>query len=230
MAKPNPNPPQLTPQDIERFWSKVNKAPGQGATGECWEWQLSCCNKGYGKFNIVGRILKAHRVSYFLHYKEWPFNLLICHHCDNPPCCNPDHLFKGTNDENMADMMKKNRHASLTGTTNPAAKITESDVMEIRRRYDAGEFAPLKWADEFNVTNATIGQIIRNQSWRHLPHTKFQAGTSHLPKNGSKLSERDVQEIRRLANTYSRSALANMFKVCAGTIRLILAGKTWVHS
>lgn len=93
----------------ERFWEKVDR----GADEECWTWRASTVPKGYGKINIGGRIVYAHRVSWFLATGEWP-DLYVLHHCDNPPCVNPAHLWLGTLAENNADMTAKGR-ARRTG-------------------------------------------------------------------------------------------------------------------
>jgi hypothetical protein len=91
-----------------RFWEKVEK------TGGCWRWTGGTNNKGYGIFCWKGkgqnRMEGAHRVSYFLAHGVWPGEKLVCHTCDNPSCVRPEHLFLGTNSENLRDMVSKGRH------------------------------------------------------------------------------------------------------------------------
>lgn len=95
----------------ERFWEKVEKTDG------CWLWTASLTNKGYGEFrlNEPSPIL-AHRVAYELAHGPIPPGLFVCHHCDNPPCVRPDHLFLGTQKDNAQDMVRKGRHANTKKT------------------------------------------------------------------------------------------------------------------
>lgn len=87
----------------ERFWDKVVK------TESCWLWDASVDRKGYGKINHNGKPKSAHRLSYEIAYGPIPEGMFVCHKCDNPPCVRPDHLFIGTNKDNMADMKSKGR-------------------------------------------------------------------------------------------------------------------------
>lgn len=96
----------MNAQMIERFWSKVRKTDG------CWEWQACLNEKGYGIFGTGGKkIDRAHRISYRLLVGPVPNGMFICHHCDNPACVRPDHLFVGTNRDNVDDMLSKSRNS-----------------------------------------------------------------------------------------------------------------------
>lgn len=89
---------------IARFWPKVDKA------GDCWIWKASKRRKGYGQFQLNGTMVSAHRVAWQIEHGEIPAGLLVCHHCDNPSCVRPDHLFLGTNSDNQKDAGAKKRH------------------------------------------------------------------------------------------------------------------------
>jgi hypothetical protein len=93
---------------LVRFWSKVDKTEGLGPEGTCWEWAAGKTKRGYGRFLYNRKHIYSHRFL-FLYYLNDLRGLKILHHCDNPPCCNPDHLFVGTQKDNMDDMISKNR-------------------------------------------------------------------------------------------------------------------------
>ncbi len=144
----------------KRFWSKVDVCE----VGECWEW-LASKREGYGRFwipagpNRPGRLWEAHSVAWILTYGPIPKGLLCCHHCDNPSCCNPYHLFLGTNRDNHIDAAKKGRRAKA---------LTEDEVLEIRRLYKAGEKTQQDLADEFGVDQSAVSDIVRRETWGWL--------------------------------------------------------------
>ena len=90
--------------ELQRFWEKVQKK-----SGGCWTWLGAKNNQGYGNFNVGGKFERAHRIAYCLSIGEVPAGLFVLHHCDNPSCVNPKHLFLGTQKDNMQDCLKKGR-------------------------------------------------------------------------------------------------------------------------
>lgn len=92
------------PASVETsFWLRVRKGEG------CWEWSGWRAGSGYGQIKVNKRIESAHRLSWILHHGAIPKGLIVCHHCDNPPCVRPDHLFLGTYSDNVRDAMHKGR-------------------------------------------------------------------------------------------------------------------------
>lgn len=178
MSEVNITPPYLHTQDIVRFWKYVDKTHGHGSKGDCWEWIGTRSPLGYGKFTttleyeVGARPVFAHRLAYFLNTGRWT-KLLVCHHCDNPPCCNPSHLFEGTDGENMADKVRKRRHLKRPediprGEACVMAKLTESDVKEIRAMYASGGYSYHELGVRFKVSLSMIHRIAKRKAWTHI--------------------------------------------------------------
>jgi HNH endonuclease/helix-turn-helix protein len=142
--------------------------PGLPPETECWEWTGSLNGAGYGTIRMVDRKIPAHRVAYELFVGSIPDGLIICHHCDNPPCCNPRHLYPGTHVDNAHDMVMRGRNhvVSLPGSVNPAAKISAEDAASIRRIYAQGGVIQKDLAEMFGITQTTVSAIVRGKSWR----------------------------------------------------------------
>lgn len=135
---------------IEAFWEKVNKS------GNCWEWLGVKNSKGYGYLKNEGHMTSAHRFVYEL--KVGPIGVLhVCHHCDNPGCVNPDHLFLGTQKDNMQDCVKKGR-INQRGEKNNNCKLTDVEVMRIRER--AGSCPQQVFVAEYGMSSGYISEII----------------------------------------------------------------------
>lgn len=157
------------------FWAKVDKSGGPDA---CWPWTGARWTiRPYGHLERNGHKIKAHRYSWELTHGPIPTGLQVCHLCDNPPCCNPTHLFLGTQQDNMDDMVSKGRHkngsrthpeAMLRGERHPRAILTASQVAEIRARYIPFEVTQSRLAREYGVSQGAISFVIRGTTWREL--------------------------------------------------------------
>lgn len=154
-----------------RFWSWVQKSEPD----KCWPWQGCTEPFGYGVFTFASYDTRqAHRVAWELTNGPVPDGLCVLHRCDNPPCCNPAHLFLGTRRDNNTDMEAKGR-ARHAGARNPSrgeshwqAKLTEASVREIRARYAAGNVTHRQLASAYHVSHETIRQLLLRNTWAHV--------------------------------------------------------------
>jgi len=151
----------------ERFWAKVDKK----GPDDCWEWTgaLGGDRYGhrYGQIGISGKIVRAHRVSWELANGPIPKGICVLHHCDNPSCVNPSHLFLGTKLDNAQDAIKKGRYVNLRGEDNGAAELTEQDVHEIRQMLGRG-IPQRVIAKKYGVSKSTVTRIGAGKTWGWL--------------------------------------------------------------
>ena len=142
----------------DRFWNKVNK----GKPDQCWEWTAWKNNKGYGQIGEGGKLKLAHRISWRLVYGAIPAGMKVLHRCDNPACVNPNHLFLGSQQDNISDMMAKSRGAR--GKKRWNCKLTEKDVHSIRK----STLKQYKLAEIYNVCPSHISDIRNGKRWGWL--------------------------------------------------------------
>lgn len=151
------------------FWTRVKKT----ADASCWIWVGARLTNGYGTLRVNGRQVKAHRFSYQLAYGE-THGLHVLHKCDNPPCVRPDHLFLGTDADNVHDCIAKGRNRlpdpkmAPKGEKNGSAKLTAIQVREIRTRYSSGGVSLATLGREYGVFHSNIQAIVNRRSWRHV--------------------------------------------------------------
>lgn len=145
---------------VERFEDKYIPEPNSG----CWLWTAALFTSGYGVFRVRGKNIRAHRFAWVAQRGPIPDGMFVCHRCDIPSCVNPDHLFLGTHDDNVADKMAKGRHRCPIGAANSSTKLNYEKVTAIRA--DTRTYAVI--AKEFGVCAGTVGEIKRREIWRHL--------------------------------------------------------------
>ena len=159
----------------ERFWRFVDKdgpvPVGCPELGSCWNWAGRIGSHGYSLISDgEGRSLLAHRYSYELHCGSIPDETpCVLHHCDNPPCPNPVHLFVGTKQANSLDMVSKGRCKTpyLQGEAHAKAKLTEASVLAIRQSDIDG--VPRKAiAVRFDISEAYVCNILARRRWQHI--------------------------------------------------------------
>lgn len=155
------NTSDFTTKDITRFWSKVAKSDDPDA---CWEWTATKSKRGYGRIRINGKLIATHRIAYELANDCISSDLYVCHHCDNPSCCNPNHLFLGTHTDNMHDMYSKQRRTQR-GESNGNSKLNWNEVRYIRKKYAEGGTIYRTLAEQFKVSISAIKDIISHRNW-----------------------------------------------------------------
>lgn len=133
----------------------------------CWVWIRHRDNWGYGQIWARNTMIRTHRISWILYRGEIPSNKLVLHHCDNPPCVNPDHLYIGTNQDNTNDKLLRGREAKVRGEKNGNSKLTENDVIKIREWLDCGE-SDVSISQMFCVNRSLIRYIRIGKSWAWL--------------------------------------------------------------
>jgi len=147
----------------QRFWDKVEKSD------DCWNWKGARFNHGYGQFWNGRRPVVAHRYSWELHNGPIPDGLHCLHVCDTPDCVNPSHLFLGTHQDNMTDMVNKGRSRSVSaGEANRHAKLTEGAVRQIRKYHAAGGCTQSWLAIVYGVGSMTINSLLHYKTWKHI--------------------------------------------------------------
>jgi hypothetical protein len=155
------------------FWLKVKQI------GKCRIWIGSKDKHGYGEIQYKGKKWATHRLAYHLVNGSIPDGMDILHKCDNPPCCKPEHLFPGTQKDNVDDMMKKGRNGGqfekghvnnnpLKGEDIAISRLTEREVLEARGRHATGKIGHKLLAKEYNMAASTMRAVLTRKTWKHI--------------------------------------------------------------
>lgn len=224
----------------ERFWRQVDKeGPAHPRLGtRCWLWLgRKSGPMGYGVFTTKKpKRVQAHRAAFFFVHGRWPEPCAL-HHCDNPPCVNPEHLYEGNRTQNAEDRTRRGRHRAghLFGEKHGRAKLTNEVVAELRVRYLTGE-RMRALAQEKGVSVSTVSRAVRGE-------TKFMVKVSALPRarlGEATQGERNGTAVLRVEQAraiFTRASageaprrLAEEFGVSEANIRAIRWQKTWKHA
>jgi hypothetical protein len=203
---------KLSPADEARFWSKVDKSGGPDA---CWLWTARKAKTGYGNFKVGGEMTRAHRVSWTITNGPIPHDgsyhgICVCHKCDVKLCCNPSHLFLGTNADNVADRGAKGRTASgdKSGARTHPERLAKGNANGARTKPE---------------------RLARGD--KHGSRTKPECWPRGDAHGMSKLTSVQVIEIRALyaLGAITKKSLSEMFGISTSTTGRIINGKLWKH-
>ena len=150
---------ELTEQQSKNFWRRVKK------TETCWLWTGYNTRKGYGRMEIKGKCEFVHRISYLIHRETIPKGKQINHTCDVRNCVNPEHLYAGTQKENIRDMLDRGRHHKVILTYLDIKEILELDKKGISKK---------NIANQYKTKENTISHLIRGVSWGHLTGIEYR--------------------------------------------------------
>jgi hypothetical protein len=197
---------------------------------ECWVWEGGLAGrKGYGVISYKGKNVRAHRLAWELANGPIPNGLFVCHHCDNPPCVNPNHLFLGTATDNAQDMCQKGRWANgvSSGAASPAQQ--QARVAEIRERYTSGDsISAISLLVGMHKT--TVARIVRAHEWTP-PTDDAYLKSLPLSRRGCKLNGAMAVEIwKRLDAGEKNATLAKEYGVHPSLISDIRRGRRWASA
>lgn len=206
-----------------RFWAKVSKTTD---TNQCWIWTASKDSGGYGRLCAGNKLLGAHRIAWELANGPIPEGLYVLHNCptgDNPSCVNANHLWLGTQIENISDRVKKGRTCKHSGESNGRAKLSEEDVKAIRNHFASGKRLK-EIADLFGISTSTAHFAIIGKTWNLVP------GALIYDRNQIKLTPDIVKQIRRLRESgFQYREIAKQFGIGAPTAFKVANRISWKH-
>ena len=207
----------LTLTQLERFLNKVQV----NDQSHCWEWQGALTKCGYGNVGIRGKNFRAHRLSAaFYNGFDMQSEMLICHHCDNPKCVNPDHLFVGTDKDNSRDMSRKGRAGRK--------KVTAEQALEIKTLFCTKQQTAKQLSKTYGLNESTIRRLAQGKFHHYLPEMPDPTKEWNY---GRKLSEDEVRQLRHEYDVcrIPHRTIAKKYGLNESTVWHIVARNTWKH-
>ena len=202
----------ITQEDIKKFWKYVDKK----SENECWLWHGSKA-RGYGRFRISNGTIGVHRFSFLLYNGYLTDDLNCLHQCDVKNCCNPKHLWLGTQADNVQDMVNKKRHKY--GQKNPRAKLKDKDINIICQRYNNGE-TQISLANEYGVVPSLVSEIVCNKRWKENKNIVTKK------RKFNWISQQTILKIRKeIVEGYTLIAMAQKYNLDKSHLSKILHGK-----
>lgn len=216
---------KLRKATIVKFWSLIDIRSKE----ECWPWLRSNGENKYGKFVApeYGKVFQAHRLAYLLVKGKLSKSLQIRHTCDWKPCCNPEHLIKGTQLDNARDAVERGRYK--IGENNGAAKLAGVSVVKrIRELYATGKYSHRQLAKRFGLVRNAIKGIVTGKTWKHAGGPIVSIRRPKDPAKHSKLTFAQVLNIRqRVAAGESQASLAREYGVVRNAIFMIVTNQCY---
>lgn len=163
-TKFKPMPEYLTEEQLVNFWNKIIK----GNEDECWEWDACKTVDGYGHFRVNNGLYFVNRLVYYIHHNEDPGEFEVAHTCNNPACCNPDHLELKTHIDNMQYAVESGSFEERRGENANHVKLTLEQVLEIRRIRKTTCLTYKQIAEDFKITKEQVSNICRGKQWSHV--------------------------------------------------------------
>ena len=216
---------EISQEDINNFYRKIIIQEDG-----CWDVDCAKDKDGYSRFSINKHNVGAHRFMYHIHHQDEDITgLEVCHTCDHPWCCCPEHLFADTHQVNVADCVQKNRQSK--GSSLPQSVLTEQDVHDILNGIIDWTYTSVSQiANQYNTVVGTIRYLIYEKSWNHITKDYNMVNIRNLIINpttkSGKLSPDDVRDIRkRLANGETGVSIAKVYKIDNTVVNRIKLGK-----